>query len=76
MLYELDWSCDYDPVSVQPESRAFQETMYQPRSQWTFLILQFISNIQIHVLHVYYQSIYLFQLILNFFFNIIILFLT
>lgn len=35
----------------------------QPRSQWTFLILQFISNIQIHVLHVYYQSIYLFQLI-------------
>lgn len=33
MLYELAWSCDYDPVRVKLESRTFQESMYQPRSQ-------------------------------------------
>lgn len=25
MLYELAWSCDYDPVCVKPDFRAFQE---------------------------------------------------
>lgn len=72
MLYELAWSCDYDPVCVKPDLRAFQEAMYNRRSQITY----WYCNLFLIFKYMYYMniiSLYIcFCLSWTFVFNIII----